>query len=148
MSSVYKTPRYSEFRKLLMDIPAGDLEGKPSMSIEKLQALNADKWFTYHRGHLAIARAHNKEVDLMARLVYGLTLSGAVITMQKRDEQGVVSYMLWPTRKIGYDDLAEAMALNPPPTREQREYMNGAEVEEVERVHPDTGKAPRIGIIQ
>jgi hypothetical protein len=90
---------------------------------EELPKLNVGKWFVYHKGHLAAARTFNREIDLIGRLTYGLSLSGACILMQQRNSEGVFEYMLYPTRKIKNDDLAEAMALNPPPSREAREFM-------------------------
>lgn len=106
--SIYNKVRYGEFRS-------------------QLQELNVGKWYTYHRGNLAIARRHNREIELIGRLTWGLGESGAVILMQKRDEQGVVEYMLYPTRKLKLDDFKEAAALNPPLSKEAREYMERPE---------------------
>jgi hypothetical protein len=106
MKSVYNKVRYSEFRGTL-------------------QELNVGKWFVYHRGNLAVARRSNREIELIARLTYGLSLSGAAILMQKRDEQGVIEYRLYPTRKLKLEDFEEASALNPPLSKEAREYMAG-----------------------
>lgn len=78
---------------------------------DRLLKIRAKHWFVYHRGLLVVARTSNREIDLLARMVYGLSLSGKVIAMQKRNPEGVMEYRLYPILKLTADDLDEAMRL-------------------------------------
>lgn len=77
----------------------------------RLLEIIARKWFVYHRGHLAVAREQNREIALMARLVYGLSVTSKVLAMQKRNTEGVMEYRLYPIAKLLPEDLDEAMAV-------------------------------------
>ena len=78
---------------------------------QRLLNIRQRHWFVYHRGNIAIARQHNREIELIARLTFGLRLADKIICMQKRNPEGVMEYLLYPIAKILPEDLDEAWAL-------------------------------------
>lgn len=89
----------------------------------RLLEIRAKHWFVYHRGHLAVAREFNREIALLARLVYGLSQAGKIVAIQKRNPEGVMEYRLYPLNKLVSEDLDEAMQLTDAKRVETRLWM-------------------------
>lgn len=78
---------------------------------EQMLALIANKWFTYYKGNIAVARKSNREIDLVARAVYGLAATGRICAMQRRNAEGVIEYRMYPLGKLLGEDFDAAMAV-------------------------------------